>query len=483
MSLRRAEPRFALPALPRRAAVLGELVDWTRGLEQAGVEVVPPQQQVELVVAPGALAGEAAALGPDQVVVEGADSGALAAAGYSVRRLVSFPDREQPVLIVRPGQAAATRYAIGHFRRAEGGPRRLRNRVAAELLARGAVPPGCVLTVLGSRRPGQPALVAEAAGILGVARPQWFLQIGPWAHPHSRAVFHVLAPGSSAPGWVVKFSRVPGLERLFDDDERGLRLASELGPSVSAHAPRQIGRFELSGLHASIETEALGEPMVRLLRSDRPRAVRLGTLERVAAWTLELGRSTTAGPDRLEPERRRLASEVVPSWDGPPIPAGIVESLAPVAATFEHGDLWADNVLVHGESFTVVDWEAARSHGWPLWDLLYLLVDGLALVDGIADQAARDRYVVALCRGEHPSAEILFRWLRKAVDALELPAAAVGPLTLLLWLDHAAAERRRGAALDRLEPGRRAGGGLFERLAALWLTEPGLGPGWDAWQR
>jgi hypothetical protein len=483
VSLRRAEPRFALPALPARAAVLGGLEDWARGLEQAGVEVVPPRPQVELVVAPGTLAREAAALEPDQVVLEGADSGALAAAGYSVGRLVSFPDREQPVLIVRPGQAAATRYAIGHFRRGDGGPRRLRNRVAAELLARGAVPPGCVLTVLGSRRRGQPALVAEAAQALGLDRPQWFLQIGPWAHAHSRAVFHVHAPGSRVPGWVVKFARVPGLGRLFDEDERGLRLASDLGPAVSVHAPRQIGRFELSGLHASIETEALGEPMVRLLRSVRPRAERLGTLERVAAWTLELGRSTAAGPERLEPERRRLASEVLPSWEGPAIPAGIVESLPPVPSTFQHGDLWADNVLVHGESFTVVDWEAARPHGWPLWDLLYLLVDGLALVDGIAGDADRDRYVVALCRGEHPSAEILFRWLRTAVDALELTAAAVGPLALLLWLDHAAVERRREAALDRLQPGRRAGTGLFERLARLWLAEPGLGPGWEAWRR
>jgi hypothetical protein len=483
MSLRRAEPRFALPVLPGRAAVLGGLDDWARGLEQAGVEVVAPRPGIELLVASGALAREAAALAPEQVVIEGADSGALAAAGYSVTRLVSLPDRERPVLILWAGQAAATRYAIGHFRRSTGALRRIRNRAAAELLARGAVPPGCALTVIGSRRPGRPALVAEAARILGLDRPQWFLQIGPWAHAHSRAVFHVLAPGAPVPGWVVKFARVPGLGQLFEEDERGLQLASDLGPSVSAHAPRPIGRLAMNGLHASIETEALGEPMVRLLRSDRPRAARLEALERVAAWTLELGRSMRASADRLQPERSRLASEVVPSWDGPPVPAGIVESLGPVAATFEHGDLWADNVLVHGEHFTVVDWESARRHGWPLWDLLYLLVDGLALVDGIAGDSARDRYVVALCRGEHASAEILFRWVRTAVDSLALPAAAVGPLALLLWLDHAANERRRQEALEHLAPGRQAGAGLFRRLAELWLTEPGLGPGWNAWRR
>jgi hypothetical protein len=483
MSLRRAEPRFALPALPGRAAVLGGLDDWTRGLEQAGVEMVPAQPQVELVVAPAGLAQEAMALGPDLIVIEGADAGALAAAGYFVRRLVSLPDRERPGLILCPGQAAATRYAIGHFRRGEGSLRRLRNRAAGELLARGAVPPGCALTLVGSRRQGQPALLAGAARILGIDTPQWFLQVGPWAHAHSRAVFHVLAPGSRVPGWVVKFARVPGLGHLFDADERGLRLASDLDPSVSEHAPRPLGRFELNGLHASVETEALGEPMVALLRSGRPRAERLAVLERVAAWTLELGRATQASADLLEPERRRLASEVVPSWNGPPVPAGLVESLAPVSATFEHGDLWADNVFVHSQDFTVVDWESARRHGWPLWDLLYLLVDGLALADGIADDPARDRYFVALCRGEHASAEILFRWLRRAVDTLALPEVAVGPLALLLWLDHAAAERAQEAALDGLEPERPAGAGLFGRLARLWLTEPGLGPDWKAWQR
>ncbi|HJQ74079.1 MAG TPA: hypothetical protein VJ814_04295, partial [Gaiellaceae bacterium] len=70
MSLRRADPRFALPRFARTAAVLGDLPGWQDGLEQAGVELVAAER-AELIVAPAAQAAEALASRPEHVVLEG----------------------------------------------------------------------------------------------------------------------------------------------------------------------------------------------------------------------------------------------------------------------------------------------------------------------------------------------------------------------------------------------------------------------------
>src|SRR5262249_42153875 len=125
------------------------------------------------------------------------------------------------------------------------------------------------------------------------------------------------------------------------------------------------------------------------------------------------------------------------------------------------------------------DWESAREHAPPLWDLLFLLTDSLPRLDRVTGEGGRDEYVLALFRGELDSSTILFFWLHRAIEALSIPAEAVGPLALLLWLDRAAAEERlRGdhALVDSRRPGR----GPFGRLAERWLTEPGLGVDWSA---
>jgi hypothetical protein len=141
MSLRRAEPRFALPLLPRRAVILGGLEGWRRGLEQASVETVDAGERAELVVAPAALSREAVALAPETIIIEGGGAGMLRAAGYTVRRLLLLPDRGRPNLLLSPGEPEPSRYAIRHFRRGDNVSLRIRNVLARELLARGLVPP------------------------------------------------------------------------------------------------------------------------------------------------------------------------------------------------------------------------------------------------------------------------------------------------------------------------------------------------------
>jgi Phosphotransferase enzyme family len=481
MSLRRADPRFALPRLAGTAALIGDLPGWRDGFEQAGVEVVPGR--AELVVAPAGRAAEALALEPELLVLEGGrPAQRLRAAGWSPLVLLPLPEAERPELLLPAGHAAPVRYAVRHWRRGTSTATRARNVLARELLARGLVPPGRRTLTVASRPGGDPFFVAAAREALGVEAIDWFASFGRWAKPFSRGAFFLFTERDPAPPWVLKFARLPGLERLFDDDERGLRLAERSPPVVAGHAPSLVGRFEVQGLHASVETAAQGEAIVAALDSSRPRSEGLAAVERIADWLVRLAKSTAAPADALEPERRRLAEDVVPRWATEGLPQDLVESLPPVPAVFQHGDVFGENVVLDDRGgFTILDWEAAREHGLPLWDLFYFLTRAISVLDGLQTEAEQEEHSVRLWRGELASSELLFRWTRRAVAASEVPLAAVGPLATLLWLSYALLDLDEAAEIEQAT-GEVQSPPATVAFARRWLSEPGLGPAWDRWR-
>ena len=457
MSFRRADLRFALPQPARSATVLGGLPEWEAALEEAGLSL----DGRDLVVAPAALASEALALRPETLLLEG--RGRLP--GWSAQLLLPLPTESEPELVLPAGQPEPVRYAIRGWRPATSPAMRARNFVAREALARGFVLPGRATVTAGSRRPGPPFFVAAANRELGLGAEGWFASFGPWPQRHSRGAFYLFPAGAPEPAWVLKFARMPGLEALFDRDERGLRLVERSPEIVRNHAPRVVGRLEVDGLHAVVETAAIGRRLPAVLGSNSTPGERLAALERLADWLLRIGTETKAPPDTLEPERRRIAAV-----EGL---ARFVEELPPVPAVFQHGDIGGDNVFFRGDTFTVVDWESVREHGLPLWDLFYLLTGGLALLDGLDDESRRDEHFVRLWRGDLPSSDVLFRWTRRAVEALGLRDEAVGRLATLLWLSYAAEDAPK--ARGPLEP-------ATVRFARRWLEDPALGPGWDRWR-
>ena len=212
---------------------------------------------------------------------------------------------------------------------------------------------------------------------------------------------------------------MPDYAEPFDRDERGLRLARDVGGPIAEHAPLFLGRLVVAGIHASLESAAVGQRLLGFLHTAAPRSEKLRAIEAVAEWTLSVARHTRAAPERLEPERDRLRQHVLPHW--PDAPAELADELAAVPAVFQHGDLGSWNVVVRPGGFTVLDWEDALPHAPPLWDLWYLLADALAHLDGAAGPDTRERHFVRLFRGELPGSEILFRWTRQTVEALEHP--------------------------------------------------------------
>ena len=311
MSLRRIDLRFAFPHEVRRAAVIG-LDDWRAGLEEAGVEL-GNDGELDLAVAPVERADEVLGLGARAAVLEGRGGARkLRNAGYATSRYLPLPTIETPDLLLPLEHDGPVRYALTIWRPAETWPKQVRNRALAAVARFGPDPRP--LQTLGLHEPGPPATLAAAARRGVPADAGWFLTLGQ-GDDLTRAVFHVFAPGSRSPGWVVKTARVPGYDEPFAKDEAGLALVEAAGGVVPRHAPRLLGRFEVEGRHASVESAAVGERLSTLLARDRARGRE--AFADITAWVSDVGKQTaTAGV--LDEEVGRLEREVLPSWNASP---------------------------------------------------------------------------------------------------------------------------------------------------------------------
>ena len=463
MGFRRADARFLLPRPAARAVVLG-LPEWSASLAEAGVEVVGEREGEQLVVAPAGALDAALALRPQQLLlVGGRPSRRLWTAGWSAQAVQSLPDLERPELLVPLGQRAAAAYAVRRRREPDSASQRARLRAGTELLARGLTAPGRPGLTTASQEGTRPFLVRAAAEELQLEAGEWFFAFDPWAKRFTRGALHLFGAGRAEPTWVVKFARVPGLEGLFERDEHGLRLAART-PVVAPQAPQLVGRIEVDGLHASVETAAVGSRLPALLGSSRPRAERLAAIEQVADWVVRVGAET----------RRSGMPEQLAAADDP--------SLAHVPGVFWHGDLVGENVIVQDDGFTVLDWESAQEAGPPLWDLFYFLTGSLAALDGLDDESRREEHFARLWRGELPSSETLFRWTRRAVETTGLAPESVGQLATLLWRTYARLDQQQADRLEQAEGRPREREPATTRLLTRWLGDPLLGPGWDRWR-
>jgi Ser/Thr protein kinase RdoA (MazF antagonist) len=274
----------------------------------------------------------------------------------------------------------------------------------------------------------------------------------------------------------VKFVRVPGYSDPIERDERALAAVAGAGGVTAAHAPRFLGRLDVSGLAASIETAAAGRRLSAILTAAGSRAAKMRAVDAVAKWIVRVGLETRH--DGAAGEVERLRKEVLASW--PVASEELLSDLGGLPAVLQHNDLGTWNIVSDGGAdFTAVDWESANPSGLPLWDLWYFLADALRLLDG--GEAADSGAFARLFRGEAPASPELFRWTRIAVEALAIPAQVVGKLATLCWLHHGLSHEARSAALDRA-----ARGGETMKTAAtsyphVWLSDPALGSGWRSW--
>jgi hypothetical protein len=481
--------RFLLPVPVRRVAVADGLADWREAALQVGLELASDtaERGVDLFVARAHQLDHATAMAPRAIIVEGCDArGELRDAGYSAERYLARPSVENPVILIPVDRSTPTRFALEHWLRPPTRLKQMRNRAAIRLLSQGIVPPprtSRTFVTIGAPNEGLPWLIDAAAGLGVPGDVEWLLTPGQ-GDPLSRGVFHLFPAGASRPRWALKFARVTDHDEQFVRDQRGLAVAAS-GSVLSDHAPRLIGRFVAGGLHASLETAATGQRLMRLLHSSAPRGRKRALIDEVAAWIVAVAAETRAPPSELVPEIERLEREVLPEWKSVGARAGLASDLPPVPAVAQHNDLGVRNLIVGDDGFTVLDWEFARRLGLPLWDLWYFLADATARLDGAYAPDRQELYFASLFKGELPASDWLFRWTRTAVEASAVPAGAVGAIATLFWLHHGLSHGTRRTDLERRAPQAAASATptAFQRLVPRWLSEPELGPTWDRWQR
>jgi hypothetical protein len=485
MSLHRVDPRFVLPHRVSSAVVVDGLDEWRDGLMSAGIEVSARSDEhrpPDLYVTAARLASGARSTGARSIIVEGSTHRAFRGEEYQARRLLLRPTRERPTLGLPLDQPLTASYALKRWSVVDRHWKTARMQAARILVSRGVFPSwASPVVTIATRTTGPPTLVAAASefGVPGGA--SWFLTFGQ-GDALSRNAFQLFRPRSAEPEWILKFARVAGYSERFDNDERGLRLAHAAGNPITAHVPRLLARFDLDGVHASLETAAPGRRLRDVLLTPGDRAAKLRLIERIGAWILELGRLTRNAPEATVGERHRLRTEVVPRWSEFGLDPDLVEQVPNVPAVVQHNDLGTWNVVADDGEFVVVDWENAREAALPLWDLLYFLGDAFVLLDGSDSPEQLPTQMARLFAGGAPSSPLLFSWVRRAAEETAVPPEAVGALATLCWLSHSLAIDTHNldlAAFTPQDPPRFHG---IEGIARAWMTHPALGPSWSAWR-
>ena len=470
--------RFLLPDPANTVSLLGP--PCARAPEGHGIALAPTDssEPARVVLADPNCLAAAIQSGADQIIVAGrTPASRLRRHGYDVTRVLTLPTRANPMLMLPLNHPNAYRYAFDNLVF----PRTLLKRARKRLVGRTlgvVVPPNLPILTLAQKRRRAPFFLAAAVEFGVPTHSHWFLRIGQGS-ALTRSSFFAFAPESPQPGWIIKFARFPDCDDRFDADERGLTLAREAGTIVARHAPQLLGRFEVGDLAASVETAALGKPLVDVLLAPGSRRRKLALIEDVAAWIVEFGVATLAPSESTRAECLRIEKEVLP-LAAVERGAELLERVHGVGAVLQHNDLGCWNIVVDHRHFSALDWEAARRHGFPLWDLWLFLSDALATLDRTTREE-RSRYFVRLFLGELPSSAVLFSWTRRAVQALRLPAETVGPLASLCWLHHASSERKTHSNLTKRGLSTDVPSQVMLTLPKLWLKEPGLGPDWNRW--
>jgi len=451
----------------------GDLDDWRAALEKVGVQVV--DDDPDLVVCERRHARQAARLGAATVLVLGAARRPLRRAGYTTRVILVRPGPGGPRLYVPVDSGAAVRTALLSPAPGRTALKHLATTAVVTALRAGAPLPGAL--TLGTRSSAPPLFLSAALG--REFSGQWYLLTGE-GDDLQRLVWFTFGDGREQPDRVVKCSRVQGNEAAFDREAIALDALESLPSELRRHAPALKGRMRVERLPVTVETAAPGRQLHVELQAGSDRR---DVVAAIADWIVELGAATRQDASALRPELERLEREVLPAWSSSGAPAGLARELPAMPAVLQHNDIGCWNVHVHDGEFTVIDWESTRTAGLPLWDLLYFLTDALAEQAASSENLQKHRAVPRLLRGELEESRTLFDRVARAAERLDVPAAAVGPIATLGWLEHARSPDARAeiASLHDAESG--AERFPLEEVASYWLADPALGVEWRAYAR
>lgn len=150
-----------------------------------------------------------------------------------------------------------------------------------------------------------------------------------------------------------------------------------------------------------------------------------------------------------------------------------LRSLPPLPTVLEHRDCSPWNLMITSEGrLAFLDWESAAPDGLPVLDLVYFLINGAFLVEGVLG-SGRERETYARLLGGSPTGTVVAEALARYRERAGLPQGVIGPLRGLAWMMHACVEHER-IRLDHPELGR-DGWASRSLYLALWREEVRLG--------
>lgn len=471
--MRRADARFVLPVLPRRAVLVGTRPEWAEGLRLAQCAVVDPAEgDLDVVVTGRRGLQEALRTRTDTILVEGG-LGAVPQ-GWSSRRWRVLLRRDEPLALAPSCAAAPLRHAVGAW--APSSPAKAVVRRGLLTAAAAGVAPGLPVVTVLTRGDSEPACLRTARELGAQGHHQPVVLTG-GGNLRRRVATLLFAPGADRPTWVLKTERTAG------GHDRGVRdqeAAAVAGRVPGVQVPQVVGRSAQSdGPASTLEDAAHGLPLARVLLShpDEGRRALLALVQ----WLQDLAVATRSRDDAPVRDRRQEEHELQALWPGLPQVGQAVRAAAPAPSVLTHGDVVdGGNVLVDDGRLAVLDWELARLDGWPLLDLLPVLAHGLAVlrVGRVpADVAAE---VVRCAAGESPDSPLLHRSVLSWAAALQLDPATIGPLAAVAWASLGGFPQVLHRLLvDAGLPSVRWDASV-ERIATGWLRHPALGVTWPA---
>lgn len=200
--------------------------------------------------------------------------------------------------------------------------------------------------------------------------------------PNSCVTVLVMAPGAQQPHLAVKVATTLAAARVIEREADFLvRLGRLTLPQAGPALPRHAGVFDADGLLAVATSVVPGMPMRAGYHAFRhlgdPASVR-ADFTAAANWLAALHADSLAGSASIA-LLDGVAGQISARWPGDGCAAALAGQLGPIAArlasastprTIVHGDFWAGNLLLTGETVTgVVDWAAGELSGEPLRDV------------------------------------------------------------------------------------------------------------------
>ena len=361
----------------------------------------------------------------------------LESAGFAeVEAYAAFPSHHHPRMLVPlsdPAKLAwASELSLARRARKLGTARRLIHRlVAIPSIARLACPLSDHL-IIWARRPSRQAVEtvggseSEAgaarssrvrAGEAGLARLLKARIIARWGElglssprPSSISVvqfsgnwdrggkvnWFIFPDRAGKPVVVAKIARTPGNGTRVAHEHETMQWLRSLPGAVSAHIPRPLARWEVSGHTISLQEAAVYPPLSGALAGDRAEGAVVKALRLGVPFLTELALATRRDllPGAEHPYLGELVADALSAAETPRYPPLTRELLAGLARLAQqgqtegcapftvahHGDMSVGDLLADGKGgFRVIDWEWAAQRGLPFVDAVCLGISAASM--------------------------------------------------------------------------------------------------------